>query len=200
MAQKQKTESIEELYAEIISCKKCRLWENAKNAVPGDGNTDSSLMFIGEAPGYQEDIEGRPFVGAAGQILEVLLRNIGLKREDVYIGNLVKHRPPRNRPPRKDEIDLCSSYLDRQIQIIRPRIIVTLGNYATQHLLSKTDLDVKGKTEVRGRSFRTEILGFPTVIIPTFHPAACLYNPQYKEDLEKDFRTIRDELNDCERF
>ncbi len=189
-----KEELMDDVVAEIRDCRKCRLWRHAKNPVPGEGNPDAKLMLIGEAPGYQEDIKGRPFVGRAGKLLDTLLSGIGLARDDVYISNIVKHRPPENRAPKADEIEACTPYLDRQIQIIKPEIIVTLGNHSTGYILSKVNAEVGGITEVRGRLYKEKLFEIPLKIIPTFHPAAALYNPAYLSNLEEDFRRVKDEL------
>jgi uracil-DNA glycosylase family 4 len=189
-----KLELMDELVDEIGQCQRCRLWEQAKKAVPGDGSLDASIMLIGEAPGYWEDVKGRPFVGAAGKLLDELLSSIDLKREDVYIGNIIKHRPPSNRDPRKDEVEACSPYLDRQIRIIEPSIILTLGRHSARYVLSKVGVKIKGITEVRGRIYVEKLFGFPVKIMPTFHPAAALYNPEYRSALEEDFQRIKREL------
>ncbi len=190
-----KQELMEDLVAEIKSCRECRLWRRAKNPVPGEGSLDASLIFVGEAPGYWEDVKGSPFVGAAGKLLDELLASIDLKRLDVYITNVVKHRPPANRDPRPDEVETCAPYLDRQIQIIKPEIIVTLGRHSTIHILSKGNIVVRGITEVRGQIHIQKLLNRNVKIIPTFHPAAALYNPKYRSALEKDFQTIKIELH-----
>lgn len=189
-----KQELMEEVVGEIRDCRKCRLFRHAKNPVPGEGNPDATLMLIGEAPGYQEDIKGRPFVGRAGKLLDTLLSDIGLARGDVYIGNIVKHRPPENMAPKADEIEACTPYLDRQIRIIKPEIIVTLGNHSTRYILAKVNAEVKGIVEVRGRLYKEKLFEIPLKIIPTFHPAAALYNPAYLSGLEEDFITIKTEL------
>lgn len=191
-----KQEFIDEIIAQVQVCRKCRLWQHAKNPVPGEGNLDASLMLIGEAPGNQEDIKGRPFVGSAGKLLSTLLSGIGLKREDVYICNIVKHRPPENREPKTDEIAACTPYLDRQIQIIKPKIITTLGKHSTKYILSKVGVEVKGLTQARGRIYTESLLGIPVRIIPTYHPAAVLYNPAYRSSLEEDFRKIKTALEE----
>ncbi len=191
-----KQERIDEIVAEVQVCRKCRLWQHAKNPVPGEGNLDASLMLIGEAPGNQEDIKGRPFVGSAGKLLSTLLSSIGLKREGVYISNIVKHRPPDNREPKTDEIAACTPYLDRQIQIIKPKIITTLGKHSTKYILSMVGVEVKGLGEVRGRIYTERRFGIPVRIIPTYHPAAVLYNPAYRSSLEEDFRKIKTELEE----
>lgn len=189
-----KQELMDEVAAEIRGCRKCRLYKQAKNPVPGEGNPDAALMLIGEAPGYQEDVKGRPFVGRAGKLLDTLLSGIGLGREEVYIGNIVKHRPPENRAPKADEIEACAPYLDRQIRIIKPEIIVTLGNHSTRYILSKVNVEVEGIAEVRGRLYKEKLLDIPLKIIPTYHPAAVLYNPAYLSSLEEDFRRVKAEL------
>ncbi len=191
-----KQELIDELVAEVQVCRKCRLWKHVRNPVPGEGNLDASLMLIGEAPGNQEDIKGRPFVGSAGKLLSTLLSGIGLKREDVYISNIVKHRPPENREPKTDEIAACTPYLDRQIQIIKPKIITTLGKHSAKYILSMVGVEVKGLAEVRGRIYTERLFGVPVRIIPTYHPAAVLYNPSYRSGLEEDFQKIKTELEE----
>ncbi len=187
-------ELLDEVVAEVRDCRKCRLWKQAKNPVPGEGNPEARLMLIGEGPGYQEDVKGRPFVGRAGKLLDSLLSGIGFGREEVYITNIVKHRPPQNRAPKEDEISACSPYLDRQIRIINPEIIVTLGNHSTGYILSKINVEFGGITGVRGKVFEGKLFGIPLKIMPTFHPAAALYNPAYLSSLEEDFRVIKKEL------
>ncbi|MCD6369376.1 MAG: uracil-DNA glycosylase [Thermoproteales archaeon] len=190
-----KEKILEKIAEEIRECKKCPLWRNRKNAVPGEGNPDTVVMFIGEAPGRFEDLEGRPFVGAAGKLLTELLRNIGLTREEVYITNVVKCRPPGNRDPARDEIDKCSPYLDRQIEVIKPKVIVTLGRHSTLYLLGKTGRKHgKGILSLRGRLYTIHINRNPVTILPTLHPAAALYNPRLKTILEKDFDKLKEIL------
>ncbi len=189
-----KQELMGEVVAEIRDCRKCRLYKQAKNPVPGEGSLDAMLMLIGEAPGYQEDVQGRPFVGSAGKLLNSLLTGIGLKREEVYIGNIVKHRPPENRAPKSDEIEACTPYLERQIGIIKPRIIATLGAHSTRYILSKVNVGFDSMAGVRGRIFAGKLLDLKVIIIPTYHPAAALYNPAYLSNLEEDFRKVKAEL------
>jgi len=186
----------QKLTEEILECKKCRLWKNRKNPVPGEGSLNAKIMFIGEAPGRMEDLEGRPFVGAAGKLLTELLNSIGLRRDEVYITNLVKCRPPQNRDPLPDEIDACSPYLDRQIRLIMPKLIVTLGRHSTKHILSKCGVKVTSITKVRGKIFLIKVDDVLIKVIPTYHPAAALYNPRMRTFLEEDFkRVIRREVN-----
>lgn len=167
----------------IRVCTKCRLHENRKNAVPGEGNKDANIMLIGEAPGKNEDLKGRPFVGRAGELLEEVLVSVDLKREDVFITNVVKCRPPDNRDPRKDEIESCNPYLEKQIGSIKPKVIVTLGNHATETLIGKT-----GMKKIHGKRF--EYMEFD--LIPMYHPAAGLYNPNLKETMKEDMQLLED--------
>ena len=180
--------------AEVMVCTKCALWKTRKNAVSGEGNPDTQIMFIGEAPGYWEDVKGRPFVGAAGKFLETLLAETGFSREDVFIGNVLKCRPPRNREPQPNEIQTCTPYLDRQIKIIQPKFIFTLGNYSTTYIFSKANLHFTSITQAHGKFYETTILGMKVTIFPTFHPAAALYSVKYKEQITNDFKLLKQEL------
>lgn len=181
----------EKLVNEITSCKKCGLWETRTNAVVGEGPLDADIMFIGEAPGYNEDVQGRPFVGAAGKLLTELISSIlGLERSSVYITNVVKCRPPENRDPREDEIKACTPYLIRQLELIKPKIIVTLGRHSTKFIFRLMSKPFYSITRVRGRVFVGTIVGVEVKVIPTYHPAAALYNPRLRSDLERDFQLI----------
>ncbi|MFB6215814.1 MAG: uracil-DNA glycosylase family protein [Candidatus Aenigmatarchaeota archaeon] len=172
----------------VKDCKKCRLSDSRNNTVPGEGDGDADIMLVGEGPGKNEDIEGRPFVGRAGEILDKLLDSVGLDRNEIYITNIVKCRPPENRNPRKDEIETCTPYLDEQISIIEPDVISPLGSFATAYILDKYDLD-KGKiSEVHGKTFSSENLK----IYPQYHPAAAIYDPSKMEVLKKDFEILGD--------
>ena len=171
------------LREEVERCSNCILAETRTKAVFGEGDPGADLMFIGEAPGYHEDQQGRPFVGQAGKLLEQLLASIGMTREQVYIANVLKSRPPNNRDPRPEEIDACRPYLWRQIEIIRPKVICTLGNFATK-LLSG---DPRGITKVHGQPRATEISGHRLYLYPIFHPAAALYTPANLATLKEDF-------------
>lgn len=189
-----KKELLDAVAKEVVVCVKCPLWKNRKNAVPGEGGAESQIVFIGEAPGQSEDTEGKPFVGAAGKLLETLLSEIGLSRGAVFICNIVKCRPPRNREPHPIEIQTCTPYLDRQIKIIKPKFIVTLGNYSTAYIFSKANLPFNGITKVRGKFCQATILGMQIIIFPTFHPAAALYSAKYKETLQRDFQLLKNKL------
>jgi DNA polymerase len=186
-----KRELMDELAAELRACRRCRLWAQARNAVSGEGDLDASVILIGEAPGHHEDIMGRPFVGAAGKLLDELLASIGLTRAEVYITNVVKHRPPENRDPRPDEVEACGRYLDRQISIVRPKLIVTLGRHASKYILSRGNIRFSGITKTRGKFYNLKLLGIPVRIVATLHPAAALYNSDYRSLIEEDFQRIR---------
>jgi DNA polymerase len=182
------------IVSEVRVCTKCALWETRKNAVPGEGNPKARIMFIGEAPGRSEDIMGRPFVGDAGKFLETLLAEMSLSRTDVFICNILKCRPPGNRPPKPVEIQTCTPYLDRQINTIKPRFIVTLGNFSTAYIFQKTSLPFISITEAHGKFHETTILNKKITVFPTFHPAAALYSPKYKQEIINDFKLLKREL------
>ncbi len=175
--------ALDALREEVECCSNCALGETRTRAVFGEGDPGADLMFVGEAPGYHEDQQGRPFVGQAGKLLEQLLASIGMTREQVYIANVLKSRPPNNRDPRPEEIDACRPYLWRQIEIIRPKVICTLGNFATK-LLSG---DQRGITKVHGQPRPTEFAGHKLYLYPIFHPAAALYTPANLATLKEDF-------------
>ena len=167
------------LQKEASECTRCRLHEGRTTVVFGDGNPDADLMFIGEGPGQHEDEQGLPFVGRSGQLLSTLLERVGLSRPDVYIANVVKCRPPGNRDPREDEIAACKGYLAKQIKLIDPAAVVTLGNFSTK-LLLKTQV---GITRMRGQAYPW----WGRHVIPTFHPAAALRNgPRVVEEMVSD--------------
>ncbi|MBE0429938.1 MAG: uracil-DNA glycosylase [Thermoleophilia bacterium] len=175
-------ERLIELLEQVRECRRCPLGDTRNKAVFGSGSVDAPIMFVGEAPGYHEDQQGLPFVGQAGRLLETLLARIGLTRKDVFISNILKCRPPDNRDPLPDEISLCRGFLERQIDIIQPRVICTMGNFSTKLLSGRND----GITRVRGR-----VQPMPSrdavQIFPVFHPAAALYTPSNLSLLEKDF-------------
>lgn len=174
--------ALEALTAEIAACTACELHRTRTNAVPGEGHPCAELMVVGEAPGYHEDQQGRPFVGRAGKLLDKLLASIGLSREHIFIANVLKSRPPGNRDPQQDEIAACQPYLWRQIEIVRPLVICTLGNHATKFLTGNP----AGITRVHGRPQRHEIAGVELVVYPIFHPAAALYTPSMLQELQAD--------------
>jgi DNA polymerase len=171
-------ETMMQIAREVSTCQRCMLHHSRKLAVPGEGPVDAEIMFIGEGPGFHENEQGRPFVGAAGKYLEELLAKIKLHREDVFIGNVVKCRPPNNRDPLPDELVACSDYLERQIQAINPKVIVTLGRYSMARFLPNAKI-----SDIHGQSFR--IKGH--LVVPMFHPAAALHQPSLKISVERDF-------------
>ena len=176
-------EALVELYREVRACRACPLGETATNAVFGAGNSDADLMFVGEAPGAEEDRQGLPFVGRAGKLLDQLLEEVGLVRDDVFIANVLKHRPPGNRDPEPDEISACKPYLYTQIQLIEPRVICTLGNFATK-LLTRSN---RGIMSVHGRPQVHELAGRWVRLYPLCHPAAALRTPATLTALREDF-------------
>jgi uracil-DNA glycosylase family 4 len=180
--------TLEELQRTASTCTKCRLAGGRTQVVFGVGNPKADVMFIGEGPGYHEDKQGEPFVGAAGQLLTKLLGEIGLGREDVYIANVIKCRPPGNRDPLPDEIDSCKPYLEGQIRSIEPRLIVTLGNFATRFMLNRQ----VSISRVRGERFQIQ----GRSVIPTFHPAAILHGGGESSSqmvaLRSDFQKIKE--------
>lgn len=180
---------LEEIAESVRKCRKCPLHESRKNAVPGEGNERARIMFVGEAPGRSEDEVGRPFVGAAGRLLEELLTSIGLRRQEVFITNVVKCRPPNNRDPRQEEIEACLPYLIEQVSVVDPEILVALGRHSAGVLLGR----VGGVSimRVRGRVHEVEVFGRPRKVMPTLHPAAALYNPGLRSLLEEDFEKLR---------
>jgi len=187
-------ELLDTIASEIVVCTKCGLHKSRKKAVPGEGSPHSQIMFIGEGPGRSEDAEGRPFVGQAGKFLDTLISDIGLVREQTFICNVVRCRPPRNREPRPDEVETCTPYLERQINAIQPRVIVTLGKCSTAHIFSKINLPFNSITQAHGKALDRTILGMQVTVFPTFHPAAALYSVKYKEQLAEDFRVLKSEL------
>ncbi len=162
--------SLAEIAVAASTCTACKLAPTRTQVVFGVGDPAADLMFVGEGPGEQEDLKGEPFVGRAGQLLTQLIEGIGLARDEVYIANVVKCRPPGNRDPQPDEIEACAPWLDHQLELIRPRVIVTLGNFATKLLLGTKE----GITRLRGREFEYSRAGVAAVLVPTYHPAAVL--------------------------
>jgi uracil-DNA glycosylase family 4 len=174
-----------DLYQEVKVCQKCILAQGRTHAVPGEGPEDAAIMFIGEGPGFHEDRQGRPFVGAAGNYLNELLEKIGLKRDQVYITNVVKCRPPGNRDPEPEEIEACRPYLDRQIDLIRPRLVITLGRFSMQRYFPNASI-----SRIHGQPKRVGNV----IYYPMFHPAAALHQPRWRSMVEEDMLKIPDLL------
>jgi uracil-DNA glycosylase len=184
-------EDFSALYAEIASCERCSLSKTRTNVVCGFGNEESDIVFVGEAPGLNEDKLGKPFVGAAGKLLTELLAGIGINREDVYIANVLKCRPPNNRSPLPEEIELCRPFLDRQLEIINPKAVCTMGNFATRAVLGR---------EV----FISKVRGVPVKmgkfsVFPLYHPAAALHRGDMREPLKEDFDKLREFLKSASK-
>jgi DNA polymerase len=175
-----------DLYREVEACTRCPLHETRTRAVFGAGDADADLMFVGEAPGAEEDRQGLPFVGRAGQLLNELLEGIGMSREGVFIANVLKSRPPGNRDPQPEEIEACRPYLFEQVRLIEPKVVCTLGNFATK-LLSGNPA---GITRVRGTPQVHSLGGRSVFLLPLFHPAAGLRTPAVRETLREDFETL----------
>ncbi len=178
--------TLEQLHLQTEECLKCALGESRTNLVFGHGNADADIVFIGEAPGFNEDKQGVPFVGAAGKLLTELLAGIGMDREDVYIANVLKCRPPGNRDPLPEEVAACKPVLFEQLAIINPKVVVTLGAHATRTILGR-DVSI---SKVHGTTFQVD--GY--TVFPIYHPAAALYARATKELLEEDFRALKEFL------
>lgn len=178
--------NFEEFNLIVKNCQKCNLAKTRTNVVPGEGNYQAKILFIGEGPGKNEDLQGRPFVGAAGKLLDELIASIGLQRKDVYIANVVKCRPPNNRDPLPEEIQSCWPYLENQISLIKPELIVTLGRHSMARFYPQGRISVD-----HGRALRRLIPPFGKIVFfPCYHPAAALYNGSLRETLFKDFKKI----------
>jgi DNA polymerase len=182
----ERRERLVELYREASTCTLCPLSEGRTSVVFGNGNADADLMFVGEAPGAEEDRQGLPFVGRAGGLLDELLGGIGLSRDDVFVANVLKCRPPGNRDPQPEEIETCRPYLEQQIDLIEPRVIGTLGNFATK-LLTQSNV---GITRVRGTPQVHTLGGRTLFVMPLLHPAAALRTPSLVETLREDFAKL----------
>ena len=165
----------------VGGCRDCALYKGTTNGVPGEGAADADIMFVGEGPGFYEDKQGRPFVGAAGKFLDQLLASIGLDRKKVFITNIVKHRPPNNRDPQADEIEACSKYLEDQIEAIEPKVIVTLGRHSMQRYFPGDSI-----SKVHGQPRRKD----GTIVVPMYHPAAALHQQTLRKVIEADFQKL----------
>jgi len=198
-----KEESLEKIKVDIITAK-LPLHENATNVVMGKGNPHAEIVFVGEAPGRNEDLQGEPFVGAAGKNLDKLLSKAGLSMNDVYIANILKYRPPENRDPSPEEIKSHTPYLVEQISVIKPKIVCSLGNYATKFFLSEGDVDKMneqpGITSMHGKVKMVEINGLKIKLIPLFHPAAIIYNRKLMDLWEADIVIVKKEIGQKSLF
>lgn len=182
----EKRRKLAEVAERVAKCQDCPLYKSAVNPVPGEGNEKAKIMFIGEGPGYHEDQQGRPFVGQAGKLLDYLLESIDLKRDEVFIGNMVKHRPPGNRDPLPEEITACSVYLDEQIKIIDPEIIVTLGRFSLNKFFPGCFI-----SQVHGQARFVNFAGKKRIVIAMYHPAAALRSERVMGEIKNDFQNIK---------
>lgn len=178
-------EELEKIAKRVGKCTRCPLYKKATNPVPGEGNPKAKVMFIGEGPGYWEDQKGRPFVGQAGKLLDKLLASIKLSRKEVFIGNMVKHRPPGNRDPLPEEIEACQPFLDEQIEIINPKIIVTLGRFSMAKFLPDEKI-----SQIHGQARFVNWKGKKLIVLPMYHPAAALRRGEIMRQIEEDFQKI----------
>lgn len=172
---------LENVAEEVSVCTDCKLHHSRKLGVPGEGPVDAEIVFIGEGPGFHENIQGRPFVGAAGEFLEELLSTIGMTRDEVFITNVVKCRPPGNRDPQPGELEACSSYLDRQLRAINPKVVVTLGRFSMARYISNAKI-----SEIHGQPIKVRGL----LVVPFYHPAAALHRPSLRSVVEEDFAAL----------
>jgi DNA polymerase len=182
---------LETLHQQILVCNQCKLSGGRTNAVPGEGPEMADIIFIGEAPGFHEDKQGRPFVGAAGQFLDELLASIDLKRENVFITNVVKCRPPANRDPEPDEIESCRGYLDRQIELLQPKMVVTLGRFSMARYFRSAKI-----SQIHGQPKKMD----GVIYYPMYHPAAALHQPSLRRTVQEDMKRIPQLLADIERL
>jgi DNA polymerase len=187
-------DTLEKIKCEVLNCKKCPLYKERRHPVIGEGDCKAKIMFVGEAPGFNEDRTGHPFCGKAGGVLDELLSFAGIRREEIYITNILKCRPPQNRNPKEEEIKSCGPYLDRQIDIIQPKIICCLGNFATTYILKKFGLTdkIQGISKIHGQVFVSNTLFGPIKIIPLYHPAVVTYNPDMRDILKRDSQILKD--------
>ena len=181
----------DELYSEVEQCSKCSLCKSRTQIVFGDGDINSKILFIGEAPGAKEDLEGKPFVGHAGKILGDLLQKNGFKRENIYITNILKCRPPNNANPTKKQVEMCTDYLKRQIDLIKPDFICPLGNFSTAYILELFGFESKPIGLVHGNLFEFDADWGKTNVLPLHHPAATIYNRRLTDVLKNDFSKVK---------
>ena len=179
-----------ELVADVATCRRCGLCEGAKNRVNGEGNLDSRVVFVGEAPGRREDESGRPFVGSAGKLLDRLLAEAGLSRRSVFISNVVRCRPPGNRKPKGAEVEACSGHLERLLGIIEPRVIAPMGNSAVEYVFARYGLGEAVIGGVHGKPLRAEASWDGVTVFPLYHPAAAIYNRGLLDELEADMAAL----------
>ncbi|MEM2727104.1 MAG: type-4 uracil-DNA glycosylase [Archaeoglobaceae archaeon] len=183
-------ETLEDIKKEILNCKKCSLHLTKTKYVPGVGSSSSGIVFVGEAPGREEDLKGEPFVGSAGKLLTELLSSVGLTREEVFICNVLKCRPPNNRDPMPEEVEICGDYLVRQLNVLKPELIVCLGRHSASFIFDLFGLHFTSITKLCGKVFEVEHWDKKVKILPLYHPAAVLYRAQLREEYERQFKII----------
>jgi len=193
----QKEEMLEAIARQIHLCRHCGLCDNRLNTVPGEGDPESPVVFVGEAPGREEDEQGRPFVGSAGKLLDRLLEEAGLGREKVYIANILKCRPPGNRRPKSEEMRACAQHLEAQLQVISPVIVAPMGNSAVGHMMKKYGLKRGRIGRVHGEVLPVEASWGRVCLFPLYHPAAVLYNRRLQQELKKDLESLKGILESC---
>ncbi|MES2470623.1 MAG: uracil-DNA glycosylase [Patescibacteria group bacterium] len=192
-----KTDQLKKIEDQVMALKASPLYayrtENNYFPVIGDGNPDANIVFVGEAPGKNEAKTGKPFCGAAGKILDELLASVGIPRSDVYITNIVKDRPPENRDPLPEEIEIYGPFLDRQIKILQPKVIATLGRYSMNYIMNKfkMELELEPISKAHGKVYKAQASYGPVTIVPLYHPAAAIYNQALKGTLKKDFQVLK---------
>lgn len=191
MTSDEKLKKIQTLRTKIAACTRCDLHKTRTNTVPGEGSVDADIMFIGEAPGQNEDLQGKPFVGRAGKVFDKLLESVNLTREQIYLCNILKCRPPGNRAPQSNEIQACVGSLDLQIKIVNPKIIATQGKFATTYIFEKFSIPFAGISQVHGKIYDVETPFGLKKIVPLFHPAVATYDPNKIEVLLKDFEIFK---------
>lgn len=183
-------ETLEDIRREILNCKKCPLHLTKTNYVPGTGTGSSGIVFVGEAPGREEDLKGEPFVGSAGKLLTELMASVELTRDEVFICNVLKCRPPNNRDPLPEEVEVCGGYLVRQLNVIKPNLVVCLGRHSASFIFDFFGLQFSSITKLSGKVFEAEKWDKKVKILPLYHPAAVLYRPQLRGEYEAHFRLV----------
>jgi DNA polymerase len=189
-------DSLSEIAEKIKNCRRCELWKSNTNYVPGEGNENSKIVFIGEAPGREEDVQGKPFVGNAGKLLtEMISKKLKLSRDDVFITNVLKCRPPKNRDPLPEEVEKCKPYLIEQLKLLKPKVIVCLGRHSAKLIFELFGMEFNGISSIRGKFFEIKTEWGDSKVVAVYHPAAVLYRPQLREVLERDFEKISSAIN-----
>lgn len=183
-------ETLEDISEEIMRCTKCELYKTKKNFVPGVGNERAEVFLVGEAPGREEDLRGEPFVGNAGKLLTEMISLMGLRRDEVFITNVLKCRPPNNRDPLPEEIKACGGYLLRQLEVVKPNVIICLGRHSAKFIFENFGLNFSSITKLQGKVLEVSAWGKNVKIVPLYHPAAILYKPQLRNEYEENFKKL----------